>query len=379
LNELLENISRLKTDCIEAIKIFGDNTTITLLDSLEKSIIEIAKSWSGSWLGYHSTVYYNNFVRPDPGDNFSVEWGLQPKISNPTSDKWIQYDYDEVITVILRRAGYTKNQIDDLEKSLLITRKCFEESRNELITLIEIIYNKNKDKLLEKLLNEASNLKSFSQQEIIAKIRPTDFLSRDSLAYSQGLKTPPHIAFQARIISLKSVKVALENLIECFKKSKIILEKNKDDTNMLNDGYIFIGHGHSSVWKDLKEFLTNRLNLPWEEFNRVSAAGHSHKERLQKMLNNSKFAFIIMTAEDEHRDNKLHARESVIHEVGLFQGKLGFEKAIILLEEGCSEFSNIEGLGQIRFSKDNIKADFEEIRKVLERENIISKIEEKNK
>ena len=62
---------------------------------------------------------------------------------------------------------------------------------------------------------------------------------------------------------------------------------------------------------------------------------------------------------------------NVVHEAGLFQGRLGFTKAIILLQEGCEEFSNIEGLGQIRFPKGNIQAVFEEIRRVLEREGLI--------
>jgi len=62
---------------------------------------------------------------------------------------------------------------------------------------------------------------------------------------------------------------------------------------------------------------------------------------------------------------------NVIHEVGLFQGRLGFERAIVLLEEGCEEFSNIQGLGQIRFPKNNISAIFESVREVLEREKII--------
>jgi hypothetical protein len=51
---------------------------------------------------------------------------------------------------------------------------------------------------------------------------------------------------------------------------------------------------------------------------------------------------------------------------------LGFSKGIVLLEEGCEEFSNIEGLGQIRFPKGNIKAVFEDIRAVLEREKILA-------
>ena len=78
-----------------------------------------------------------------------------------------------------------------------------------------------------------------------------------------------------------------------------------------------------------------------------------------------------MTAEDELADGSTQARMNVIHEVGLFQGRLGFTKAIVLLEDGCQEFSNIQGLGQIRFPKDNIAAKFEEIRQVLEREGVI--------
>jgi hypothetical protein len=51
-------------------------------------------------------------------------------------------------------------------------------------------------------------------------------------------------------------------------------------------------------------------------------------------------------------------------------GRLGFTKAIVLLEDGCEEFSNIEGLGQMRFPKGNIKSKFEDIRLVLAREGL---------
>jgi predicted nucleotide-binding protein len=62
---------------------------------------------------------------------------------------------------------------------------------------------------------------------------------------------------------------------------------------------------------------------------------------------------------------------NVVHEAGLFQGRLGFSRAIVMLEEGCEQFSNIEGLGQIRFPQGNISAVFEEVRRVLEREGLI--------
>ncbi len=52
--------------------------------------------------------------------------------------------------------------------------------------------------------------------------------------------------------------------------------------------------------------------------------------------------------------------------------KTGSQKSrAIVLRQTCEEFSNIAGLGQIRFPKNNISAQFEEIRKVLEREKIV--------
>lgn len=136
-------------------------------------------------------------------------------------------------------------------------------------------------------------------------------------------------------------------------------------------GRVFIGHGRAHAWRDLKDFLNDRLDLEHDEFNRESVAGISTTERLETMLDNAAFAFIVMTAEDQSVDGQMNPRMNVVHEAGLFAGKLGFRKAIVLLEDGCQEFSNITGLGQIRFPTGNISAVFEEIRRVLEREAII--------
>ena len=135
---------------------------------------------------------------------------------------------------------------------------------------------------------------------------------------------------------------------------------------------VFIGHGRSAVWRELKDFLKDELHLDWDEFSRESTAGRATVHRLEQMLDEAGFAFLVLTAEDEHSDGKLHARENVIHEAGLFQGKLGFHRAIVLLEEGCTEFSNIAGLTEIRFPKGNVMAKSEEIRRVLRREHLIA-------
>jgi hypothetical protein len=157
----------------------------------------------------------------------------------------------------------------------------------------------------------------------------------------------------------------LENFIDSLERigSKLI---NKSDGSR-----IFIGHGRSTVWRELKDFIHDRLKLQWDEFNREPVAGIPTFERISAMLESASFAFLVMTAEDLHQDDTTHARQNVVHELGLFQGRLGPRKAIILLEEGCAEFSNISGLSQIRFPQGKISAVFEDIRGVIEREGLI--------
>jgi predicted nucleotide-binding protein len=81
--------------------------------------------------------------------------------------------------------------------------------------------------------------------------------------------------------------------------------------------------------------------------------------------------FLVLTAEDERPDGGKQARQNVVHEAGLFQGRLGFKKAIVLLEDGCEKFSNIDGLGDIRFPSGKIETIFEQVRRVLQREGLV--------
>jgi predicted nucleotide-binding protein len=161
---------------------------------------------------------------------------------------------------------------------------------------------------------------------------------------------PPHVQnqrnFEARQRAYESV------LRSCIAELEIDLPQ--DRATPPHGDRVFIGHGADPTWREVKDFVVDRLKLAYDEFNREPTAGMTTAERLQKMLDESAFALIIMTAEDEHDDGKQHARENVVHEAGLFQGRLGFRRAIILLEEGCEEFSNIEGVTQIRFTKGKI-------------------------
>ena len=142
-------------------------------------------------------------------------------------------------------------------------------------------------------------------------------------------------------------------------------------TVSLDAAKIFIGHGRSAEWLKLYIFLSQTLVLPCDEFNIESTAGLQTASRIETMLTSARMAFLVMTAEDRHADDTTHARENVIHEVGLFQAKLGAARAIVLLENGCSRFSNLNGLTTIDFPSGDIMACSEKVRGVLARENVL--------
>lgn len=341
-------------------------------NQIVKAANEVGKAWSGSWFGYHSCIYYVGLKTPPPSAHFSSEWGLYDAFSNETSGDWREYDFDFVYNEILKRA----NSPDLLEIKNLSeeTKQKLNNRQSEILSILETLLKSNDDNFLNKLLDNVEQIKVYSERDFIDAMSPSGKLfSRDSLALSQGLKPPPHICVLAEVEAIFSAKEACEKLAKIAPKAASHLRrvsKNKSREERIGTN-IFIGHGQSKEWKELKDFIQDRLQLPWDEFNRKPIAGITNIARLSEMLDSAAFAFLVMTAEDEQADGSLQARMNVIHEAGLFQGRLGFNRAIVLLEEGCEEFSNIQGLGQIRFPKGNIKAVFEEIREVLERENII--------
>jgi predicted nucleotide-binding protein len=131
---------------------------------------------------------------------------------------------------------------------------------------------------------------------------------------------------------------------------------------------VFIGHGRSSQWRDLKDHLHEKHHYTVEAYETGARAGHSIRDILEDMVAKSSFAVLVLTAEDEQADGGLRARQNVIHEAGLFQGRLGFHRAIMLLEVGVEEFSNVQGVQYIQFSRENIKETFGEVLATIRRE-----------
>jgi len=158
----------------------------------------------------------------------------------------------------------------------------------------------------------------------------------------------------------------IESVFEIFEQNQAqSLVPNEKE---LKSPIIFIGHGRSSLWRDLKDHLTDKHDYKIEAYETGARAGHTIRDVLDEMANKSSFAILVMTGEDEDKTGKLRARPNVIHEIGLFQGRLGFSRAIVLLEDETEEFSNLFGVQQLRFSKGNIKEVFGDVLATLKRE-----------
>lgn len=134
---------------------------------------------------------------------------------------------------------------------------------------------------------------------------------------------------------------------------------------------VFIGHGRSKLWARLKIFIEDDLKLSTITYESESRVGESIVPILEQMLDSASFAILVLTAEDETAEGRRRARQNVIHEAGLFQGRLGFRRAVVLRQDGLEDFTNVAGLQYIGFIGDAIEQTFYELQRVLKREGML--------
>lgn len=370
VTRLVTELREFASELDEAASKLDKPALADALARVEAAAEVAAKAWSGSNIGYQSRVYYANLEVPPPGAHFDSEWGFGGQFQGTTGD-WREFRFDDVINLIYQASGVTLEAvIDEANRA----HETWTRIRPEVVSVIVAYLAVHSEALIEGLRSEAeATIDLTEQQAARALLGPArSIMTRDSTALSQGITTAPHQVVQAKVITIRSRFAACVELAAVARRAAAHMERVEGlvDMPLVADAgaRVFIGHGGSNLWRELKDFVSDDLGLPWDEFNRVPVAGVTTVDRLAEMLDNAGIAFLVLTAEDETVDGRDVARQNVVHEVGLFQSRLGFRKAIVLLEEGCDEFSNIRGLTQIRFPSGNIRAAFHDVRGVLRRE-----------
>lgn len=334
---VIDELLALENRCLHGADFFKREEVKQGLQAIMGTVEAFNRSWSRSWLGYQARVYYGDFEPVPPGAEFSIDWGLNgPPPLTTTKGDWREYSYQGVCDEVFRRAG--NPDLEVLRDTSAEMLSVFEECQHETLAVLDATLAEAPDKRLQELRDAVAKTKPGDSEDDFAQsmVPNREYSSQDWRALEGGTVIPPHLAVKSRMMTLYSRGRALAEIGKAAKQARLYLEKRMDlkgERMAPKNRTVFIGHGgRSQAWRDLKDLLQDRLRLKPDEFNMEPAAGMTTKERLEEMLNSAVFAFLVMTGEDEHSDKTTHARENVIHEVGLFQGALGFRRAIVLLE-----------------------------------------------
>ena len=333
---------------------------------------KLERSHSHSVFGDHALTYYRDFEAPPRG--FDVEWGHLSGFDGSYNPGWLVYRLEDLIAF-----AYTDLTPQELEAANEDLEQKSTEIRDAVSDLLSLIQDSASGPLKSIASDVAGKIGDAFEEAsagAYAKrvIGGAPRVTRDSRNISQGMRTPVHVALLAQIHFVEETAKALSFTANSVRRILSAARLAAPESKTAAKGSkIFIGHGRSPLWRELRDYLEKELSLTTEEFNAEPVAGLAIQSRLDEMLKNSAMAFLVMTAEDEARDGSKRARENVIHEVGLFQGYLGWTKAIVLLEDGCSEFSNLHGINHIGFRVGSIRDTFVDVRRALAREGLVSR------
>ena len=140
------------------------------LASLEDAVSKAAESFSGSWIGYHSRVYYERLAPPPAGAHFSPEWGLVRMSIQDTRGKWVESD----------------------------------------------------EEYLRNLKVRAEKTKRFSVEDCVKRYQTHgSFFSRDMVAMTNGMQPPPHIYLLAQVDAIKDRKETASPLSKLSKQTLV--------------------------------------------------------------------------------------------------------------------------------------------------------------
>lgn len=200
-----------------------------------------------------------------------------------------------------------------------------------------------------------------------------DFFKRYRYTPNSGLYIPPQQASknQTTVKRIYELTQQLKTINNEDLRTQIAEIQPKAKSISSGGGKVFIGHGRNKLWARVQLFLQDDLKLETVSFESESRTSETIVNILEQFLNEASFAILIMTAEDETSEGKIRARQNVIHEAGLFQGRLGFEKVVILKQSETEDFSNLAGLQYIPFTGENIEQCFYELQRKLKKSGMI--------
>jgi predicted nucleotide-binding protein len=170
----------------------------------------------------------------------------------------------------------------------------------------------------------------------------------------------------------------IENLAKCLSLANCVasaiprsLPSPPPKTNS-----VFVIHGHDELNRRrlvdmLRDFGLTPVVI-------LSKPGQSQTtiEKFEREAEACSYAIALLTPDDEVTNRNAgacaQARPNAVFETGWFAGRLGRERALILLKEGTKIHSDLEGINQHRFSE-SVEERFRQIQSELEVAGLIQR------
>ena len=191
---------------------------------------------------------------------------------------------------------------------------------------------------------------------------------------SLGLRLVRSKLLVAGYASFKSFPSIFGNLIHDISATTITKDDNQVNnyflTPSLENPVTFIDHGTNPIWTRVEKHLREDLMIECKTFLDSSYSSEQMVYSLSDFLDTCNFCVVILTKEDEQKGASEIIYQNIIHKIGLFQGRLGFNKTVLLKQDGIKFDTNFAGLQHITFSGSKIEQAFYELDKMLKREKI---------
>jgi len=233
--------------------------------AIENAAKKIEEAWSRSWLGYQSSVYYDGFERPPAGAHFSKEWGIRyTHVRSSTTGLWREFDPQHVENFIYKLAG--NPDLQHAQEASNKAAKSFDELHFEILSIFNTGISTPLDPLLKSLKSDIEQLKLYSEDDYLFTLSPKgQVMSRDSLAFTQGYRVPPHIKILGEMYILQQPKIQCKALSEIVKKAGSYLARKQNTHTPVR----------SDMERSIAELTAENTNLKAELAKQADTPSHS--------------------------------------------------------------------------------------------------------
>jgi len=262
MDNLIDDLVRAARRCESAGRAFDMEPVQSIQTRLLENCQKVGLAWCGSWLGYFANIYLEGLRPARPGEHFDVEWGSIGGYGNRSVGRWCEYSFEAVKAEIMQCAGV--NDLGPLNDAAGQAEDAFDTARGDIIPALDAILSTREDKTLRGLRKTIAEMASrISMEQFADVLRPKgQFITRDTMAAGGGQRVPPHVQFQIWIMERCSCGQQAKELAKTTRQAVKYMQYKmnmKGGSVAKTDGTIFIGHGGAPAWRDVKDFIQDRL------------------------------------------------------------------------------------------------------------------------